>query len=249
MGLKGKRVVITRPLEQSGELKALLEGAGATPILFPTLATEAIPPGPSQSAPQHFRHYDWLLFTSANGVRYGLEYLAATGLALAPHTRIGVVGPTTARALEPYGLKADLVAEKSSAEGLLEALRALGPLAGRRFLLLVAEEARDELFEGLKAERAFVRRIPVYRTVLAHPTPEALAALRQGFDAVVFASPSSVRGWVALAPGMVPPRVVCIGPTTAQAARECGLGVDCVADAQSASGLLEALERAFMEVA
>ncbi|RIH88357.1 uroporphyrinogen-III synthase [Calidithermus roseus] len=247
MGLKGKRVVITRPLEQSGELRALLEGAGGIPILFPTLATEAIP----LSTSQHFRHhtYDWLLFTSANGVRYGLEYLAASGLALAPSTRIGVVGAATAAALEPYGLKADLIAQKSSAEGLLEALRARGPLAGQRFLLLVAEEARGELFEGLKAERAFVERIPVYRTVLGHPNPEALAALREGFDAAVFASPSSVRGWVALAPGIVPPKVVCIGPTTAQAARECGLGVDCVADAQSAAGLLEALEKVFTEVA
>lgn len=247
MGLKGKRVVITRPLEQSGELRALLLQAGAVPILFPTLATEAIPQ--TQPASQHLRHYDWLLFTSANGVRYGLEYLAASGLALAADTRIGVVGQATAKALEPYGLKADLIAEKSSAQGLLEALRAHGPLAGRRFLLLVAEEARDELFEGLKAERAFVRRVAVYRTVLARPAPEALAALREGFDAVVFASPSSVRGWVALAPGLVPPKVVCIGPTTAQAARECGLGVDCVADAQSASGLLEALEKVFTEVA
>jgi uroporphyrinogen-III synthase len=246
VGLKGKRVVITRPLEQSGELRALLEQAGAVPVLFPTLATEAIPQ--AQPASQHLRHYDWLLFTSANGVRYGLEYLAASGLALSPGTRIGVVGPATAQALEPYGLKADLIAQKSSAEGLLEALRALGPLTGQRFLLLVAEEARDELFEGLKAERAFVQRVAVYRTVLARPTPEALAALREGFDAVVFASPSSVRGWVALAPGLVPPRVVCIGPTTAQAARECGLGVDCIADAQSASGLLEALEKVFTEV-
>lgn len=244
MGLKGKRVVITRPLEQSGELRALLEGAGAIPILFPTLATEAIPPGPSQ----HFRHYDWLLFTSANGVRYGLEYLAASGLALSPGTRIGVVGQATAAALEPYGLKADLIAQKSSAEGLLEALRARGPLAGQRFLLLVAEEARGELFEGLKAERAFVQRIPVYRTVLGHPNPEALAVLREGFDAALFTSPSSVRGWVALAPGIVPPKVVCIGPTTAQAARECGLGVDCIADTQSAAGLLEALEKVFTEV-
>jgi uroporphyrinogen-III synthase len=249
VGLKGKRVVITRPPEQSGELRAKLLQAGAIPILFPTLATEAIPPSPSQPAPQHLRHYDWLLFTSANGVRYGLEYLAAAGLALAPSLRIGVVGQATAAALEPYGLKADLIAQKSSAEGLLEALRALGPLAGGRFLLLVAEGARDELFEGLKAARAFVERIPVYRTILGQPRPEALAALRKGFDAAVFASPSSVRGWVALAPGIVPPKVVCIGPTTAQAARECGLGVDCVADAQSATGLLEALEKVFTEVA
>ncbi|WP_051304351.1 uroporphyrinogen-III synthase [Calidithermus chliarophilus] len=248
MGLRGKRVVITRPLEQSGELRALLEQAGAVPVLFPTVATEPLPPSQPGAAPQHFRHYDWLLFTSANGVRYGLEYLAGTGLALSPGTRIGVVGAATAQALEPYGLKADLVAGKSSAQGLLEALRALGPLAGQRFLLLGAEEARGELPEGLKADRAFVRQIPVYRTVLARPTPQARAELRQGFDAAVFASPSSVRGWVALVPGVVPPRVVCIGPTTAQAARQCGLGVDCVADAQSASGLLEALEQVFAEV-
>jgi uroporphyrinogen-III synthase len=240
VGLKGKRVVITRPPEQSQELRALLEGAGAIPILFPTLATEPIPQ--SQPAPQP---YDWLLFTSANGVRYGLAYLGTP----APNSRIGVVGPATAKALEPYGLKADLIAQKSSAKGLLEALRARGPLAGRRFVLLVAEEARDELSEGLEAEGAFVQRIPVYRTVLARPTPEALAALREGFDAALFASPSSVRGWVALTPGILPPKVVCIGPTTAQAARECGLGVDCVAETQSASGLLEALEKAFTEVA
>src|SRR5262249_50617366 len=140
--LLGRRIVVTRPREQAGELARVLEDAGAEVIVFPTIAIGA-PPGPAaleraaaaaagyDGAP--LASYDWLLFTSANGVRAFFARFAARGgdVRELAGVRIGVIGPETAAELERRLLRPAVVPREYRAEGLLEALER-EDLRGRR---------------------------------------------------------------------------------------------------------------------
>ncbi|WP_457652012.1 uroporphyrinogen-III synthase [Rhodocaloribacter sp.] len=242
--LRGKRIVVTRAREQARPFAARLEAEDATPVLFPTLRFAPMPdPAPLDDAVTRLAAYDLLLFTSANGVRFFTARVAALGVRVPRELRIAAVGPATAAALERHGLRADFVPGVFVAEKLAEGLR---DVAGKTILLPQAEIARKTLARALAAAGARVDALPVYRTLPARPTPSERAALDAGADVLTFASPSSVRGFVALLGDRArllarTALVACLGPVTAAAADERGLRPGLVPEAHTTDGLVDAL--------
>jgi uroporphyrinogen III methyltransferase/synthase len=200
--------------------------------------------------------YDWIVFTSVNGVRVFFERMAALGgdvRALAS-ARIAAIGPETAAELERRLLRPAVVPAEYRAEGLLDALGE-GDLRGRRVLLPRAAGARAILPDTLRARGAHVDEVIAYAAVApADADAEGLRnALTAGaIDAITFTSSSTVRNFAALA-GAAPsrrsraprPLVACIGPVTAETAREVGLRVDVIAPTYTAAALADALADRF----
>jgi len=243
--LFGRTVVVTRAREQVSGLRLRLEELGAEVLELP--AIEIVP---IEVTVPDLGEYEWLVFTSPNGVRaFFDDGLAPSGLdarALAG-VRLATIGPGTAGALHAWGLQTDLVPERFVAESLLDAFPP--PSApGARVLLARAEVARDVLPDGL-AERGYaVDVLPVYRTRSATPDPTLVARVREGrFDAVTFTSSSTVENFCAqLETRPDPfPMVVSIGPVTSATARERGLQVDAEADPHTIDGLVTTLLQAF----
>ncbi|MGQ4809402.1 hypothetical protein NKDENANG_02819 [Candidatus Entotheonellaceae bacterium PAL068K] len=246
--LHGKRVLVTRAHAQAGELVYRLQALGAVPIVFPVI--RIVPPADNyvalDSALRQLETFDWVVFTSVNGVRHVRQRMAALGLAEGAFTlaRLAAIGPATADALRAYGLSIDLMPEAFVAEALLDAIP--GP-SGQRFLLPRADGAREALRLGLEASGATVVEVHAYRTLPADLSPEAYVQLESGVDCLTFTSSSTVRHFVsqvgaerarALAIGAA---VIAIGPVTAGTARELGLPVAAVASEYTITGLLEAL--------
>ena len=214
--LYGQRIGLTREPSQAEPLRLRLEELGAEVILCPLL--EFVPPDQSEdldSALGELESYDWVLFTSPNGVRFFRQALATQGdVRRLGGAQLAAIGPGTARALADWGLCADVVPEQSVAEGLLEALASF-PLQGRRVLLPRAQEARQVLPEGLRRRGARVDVVACYKTVMPEPPPEL-----ERMDRVVLMSSSSARHFRQLCHG--DPECVCIGPVTAETARQLG---------------------------
>jgi uroporphyrinogen III methyltransferase/synthase len=250
--LQGRRVVVTRAREQAGELAARLAEAGAEPIEFPTIAIEPV----ADATPLDralLEPYDWVIFTSVNGVEAVWTRLRALGRDARSlgDARLGAIGPATAAALAAHGLYADFVPAEYVAEAIVAGL---GPVAGQRILLPRSDAARPTLAEGLRERGAHVTDVVVYRTVTAGRDDRrgrAIAAMLAAgqVDALTFTSSSTVRGF-ATALGLsadgqpefgVWPCVACIGPITAQTARKHGIPVHVVASTYTVAGLVDAL--------
>jgi len=239
--LFGRTVVVTRAREQASELSARLGALGAAVVELPAIRCV-----PNAFTLPDLTLYDWLMFTSANGVDAFFERgLAASGRdarALAG-VSIGAIGPGTAAALARRGLRADLVPERFVAESLLEAF----PEGSGRVLLARADAARDVLPEGLTAKGYDVDVLRVYRTEPVTPDPEVLERVRGGVvDAITFTSSSTVDNFCdAVGPigSESQPHVVSIGPVTSASARARGLRVDAEAEPHTIDGLVDALVR------
>ena len=238
------RILITRPPEQAEAWMTRLREAGYEPVLYPTI--RIAPPEDWEPLDQALHRlsrggYDWLVLTSANGVRFVWNRLQVLGLQVPAEVHIAVIGPATAKALQAQGREPDLIPPAYVAEALADAL---GDVRGLRILLARADRARPTLREILQSRGAQVDEVVAYRTLVAPPdTPPPLDEV----DVVTFTSPSTVQGFVqALGEQPLPPdvRVVCIGPITARAAREAGLPVHAVAQQYTMEGLLEAVSSA-----
>ncbi len=242
--LDGLRVLVTRPEELAGGLVRQLRALGAEPIVCPTI--RFVPPAsyaPLDAALRQVQSYDWIIFTSVNGVRFFFERLATLGIepgSLAG-ARLAAIGPATARGLEERGVAPDLVPARYIAEAILDEI---GQVAGQRILLPRADIARKALADGLRARGAIVDEVAAYCTVAAGGT------LPPGpFDWVTFTSASTVHNLAGLAEAagqnlseyLAGARIACIGPITAQAVRAGGLTVDLEAAEYSMEGLIAAL--------
>ena len=243
--LSGVSVVVTRPRGQSDELVCGLEGAGARVMALPVIAVaDPVDEGAVEEAAGRVADYDWIAFTSANGVDRFVSRLR-DGRALAG-VRLAAVGPATAAALGRWHLVADLVSGPGGAAGLVAAMPDAPtptPTPGR-VLFPRAADAREVLGPGLRAKGWEVDEVEAYRTVRASESDGAGAprvAAAVGADVVTFCSPSAVTHYLALCGGRVPGVVACLGPVTAAAAEEAGLVVDVVADEQTDQGLIAAL--------
>jgi uroporphyrinogen-III synthase len=251
--LSGKRIVITRPTAQARDMIARLRELGAEPIACPAIAI--VPPADYialDAAIARLDDYDWLVVTSANGVRALLGRMADLGRAATElrQLRIGAIGPATAQALAEHGLQASFMPTAYVAEAILDEI---GDVDGQRILLPRADIAREALAVGLRANGARVDEIAAYRTVPGPGAPELVARLRAGeIDAITFTSSSTVRYLLdglaaaglersAAIEQLQHAVVVCIGPITATTAAEEGLRVDVIAREYTGDGLVTAL--------
>lgn len=234
--LHGRSYIVTRAKAQSLELVSRLEKLGARVFSVPTISFEA-PDDlvPWSKAVARMENFDWILFTSPNGVDFFIDRLRDSGrdLRVLKKVRFGCIGPATAKALARYCLSCDLLPQEFVAEGLLSALAELS-LSGRRILLPRAQVARDVLPDGLRALGAEVLVAPVYKTVAPPVEVPSEAEAR-----VLFTSSSTVSNWVE-ATGWRPP-CFCIGPITAGTARGKGLEVMGEASTYTIDGLVETL--------
>lgn len=251
------RVIVTRPAAQGAELMQKLRAAGAVPVAAP--AIEILPAeddAPLLDAVARLDDYDWLVFTSANAVAHTQQARIAAGAPEhPPRPRIAAVGAGTAAACEKDGFAVHFQPSAALGETLG---RELPLVDGARVLWPRGSLAPDTLAELLRARGATVDAPIAYRTVTNLDLLGIVDAMRdRRIDALTFTSPSTVRHFVdGLAaagvrlhrlPDTERPRVVCIGPVTAAAARECGLAVDAVADPHDDDGLVAALVRIFAE--
>ncbi|MEQ1873590.1 MAG: uroporphyrinogen-III synthase [Ilumatobacteraceae bacterium] len=230
--LNGRRVVVTRALEQADELATLLQQFGAVPVVIPLIEIATEPAGAANLASVNMADFDWLIITSPNGAAHVVD--AHAGRAGA--TQVAAVGKSTADVLRAGGIKVALVPAVQSAAGLLAEFSEVG-----RILVVQAANADDSLADGLRAHGSVVTVVAPYRTVPARVTAgQQLAALSA--DAVLFASGSAARAWADVFGDSAPPLVVAIGPKTAAAVTDAGLKVSVVAADHSLSGMVLALE-------
>lgn len=250
--LFGRRIVVTRARAQAGELSGRLEELGAEVYEFPTI--EIGPPrdfGPLDKAIRELESFDWLVFTSVNGVEAFLDRLAYHGrdVRAIPHkARIAAIGPATAGALRDVGLRVDVVPREYRAESLLEEV-AGSALAGQRVLIPRAKVAREVLPEKLREAGAEVVVPPAYESVPSDEGREALVGMLEvgEVDCVTFTASSTVENFVRalgadearrLLAGV---KVACIGPITAETAARYGIRVDAEAEEYTILGLVEAV--------
>lgn len=250
--LFGKRVLITRAKEQAAEFAALLAAYGADPVEAPTI--HIVPPAdwtPVDRALAAIDSYQWLIFTSVNGVAHFMGRLFAQGLdarCLAGRT-LCCIGPRTAQELEKFGLKADMIPAEYQAEGMLVVLRGKH-LKNARVLIPRAEVARELLPDELRALGAQVDVVPVYRTIAPSGEGEAWRQqLAEGaIHVVTFTSSSTVRNFVEMLGGvdavkvlLKPVSIACIGPITANTLEEYGLTVSIMSRENTVPALAEAI--------
>jgi uroporphyrinogen III methyltransferase/synthase len=245
--LFGKRIVVTRAKGQADVLSARLRALGSDAIEMATIEIcPAADYGPLDRALAELGAYDWLIFTSANGVRFFLERLDCSAVDLrALRAKICVIGPATRAAVEALHLKVDLMGKDYVAEGLVEAFRTYD-LAGRRVLLPRAAVARDLVPAELARRGARVDVVEAYRTMVP---PGAAVQAREVFgagrkpDAIAFTSSSTVRNFVEMAgaASLQGVQVVSIGPVTTETAHELGIEVAATARVFTIDGLVEAI--------
>jgi uroporphyrinogen III methyltransferase/synthase len=259
--LSGRAVVITRASEQAAAIAEPLAALGAEVVPMPLI--EIAPPeswDAADDAIDRLDRFDWLVLTSVNGVDAFEERLRLHGLRLADLAgrRVAVVGSATASRLREHGVEPVVVPEQARAEGLVEALAAIGPGNGGRVLIARAAEGREVLPDELRALGFTVEVVPVYRVVSAAPPLDVLDRfVAGGIDAVVFASGGTARRFAELVSGagldaaalLVAPLVASIGPVTTDALHELGIAVDVQAPEASVGALVGALVERFESVA
>jgi uroporphyrinogen III methyltransferase/synthase len=253
--LFGKRIVVTRSREQAGELVDLLESLGAEPIEAPMI--RVMPPDdyvPLDKAVAEAGTYDWIVFTSANGVDFFMQRLAGTNgdIRDLKGVRLIAIGPATADRLARHGLRVDLEPAESRAEAIVQSLREKEDPKGKRFLLPRADIAREVLPDELRRAGADVTEVVTYKTVLAEIEREGdpdiyRMLLEKRIDVVTFTSASTVKNFVQIfgaeqAPDLLnATKVASIGPVTAEAAEQYGIKTAIMPREYTIPALVEAI--------
>lgn len=237
--LFGRRIIVTRAREQAPELSEKLRSLGADAIEFPVIEIQPpADPGPLDRAIEQLAVYDWLIFTSVNGVRYFLDRLDASARDLRSlRARVCTIGPATRRAIECLHLKTDLMPEEYVAESLVQAFSSID-LDGARVLIPRAAVARDVVPLELTKMGAQVDIVEAYRTVV----PDHKKSVPKA-DWITFASSSSVRNYIEIAgrESLDGVRVASIGPITSETARSLGITVSAEARPYTIEGLIAAI--------
>jgi uroporphyrinogen-III synthase len=247
--LAGRRIVVTRPRNQSQGLRRELEARGASVILFPVMRIRRLPDVPGlDEALRSVESYRWVLFTSANGVEIVWQRLRELGATPGMLRARGVaaIGPATAAALRERGVEPAFIPEAYVGESLGQELP---DVSGERVLLARAANSRPALRDLLAARGAAVDEFSVYRAARERPGKRALEELSRGVDAITFTSPSTVRYFLSaldragLDPHRLPgaPIAACIGPVTAASAERAGVRPRVVATTYTSAGLVQAL--------
>jgi uroporphyrinogen III methyltransferase/synthase len=245
--LRGKTIVVTRARAQAREFAARLHELGASVIEFPTIRV-ADPPDPDalRTSVSEVASYDWIVFTSVNGVERFWAVLRSIGgnARTLATTRVCAIGPATGAALERRGVGPELVPSKYVAEAVVGALSGLDDLRGKRILLPRAAVARATLPEGLRALGATVDEVAAYRTERdGLGVEEVRRRLFAGeVDLITFTASSTVSNFVELlGANLAGSEVASIGPITSRTARELGLPVHVEAAEYTIPGLVLAI--------
>jgi uroporphyrinogen III methyltransferase / synthase len=250
--LLGRRIVVTRAREQAGELRKKLESLGADVLELPLIEVRA--KADRDTILEIFAeigHYDWVVFTSANGVRHffdlflkGFRDLRALGV-----MRVACVGEATARLVRALHLEVEICPAGGTAAELAEAMIATGSLDHARVLVITGNLNRETLVQNLEEGRAIVDTFQVYENVRTDLTqdPAAEEFRQHGADAVLFASSSAVHAFAAQAAALQPaagiarPFAGSIGPRTSEAMRKAGIRVEFEAKGSNVDALVDAL--------
>ena len=250
--LFGRRVIVTRARDQAAELRQRLENLGAEVLELPLVEIkQVVDRETTVDVFTEVGHYDWLVFTSANGVRHFFDLFlkAFRDVRALGVMRIACVGEATARAVRALHLEVEICPETATAEALADAMIATGSLDNAKALIVTGNLNRDTLVKKLEGARSIVDRIQVYenvRTDLTHE-PAAEEFRQRGADAILFASASAAQAFAAQAPALQPapgakrPLAGSIGPITSEAMRAAGIPVDFEAEAATVDGLIAAL--------
>ena len=249
--LMGRRIVVTRAREQASELVHHLTEYGAECIQCPTI--QVFPPpdwAPLDKAIETLDQYDWIVFTSVNGVDFFFRRLFEKGLDVRAlgHIKTAAIGPATADRLKAWGLKSDIIPKSYRAESVVEAFTAT-PVEGSKILLPRAREARSVLPVELGRMGATVDEVTAYETrQVENSATDLIARLTAGtIDMVTFTSSSTVKNFHRLLPPervdrlMKGVSVVSIGPITSQTALDLGLSVTIEAEQYTIPGLIQAI--------
>lgn len=250
--LVGRRVAVTRAREQTPELSTKLTALGADVIELPLITiSKEISKQDLADTMLELGGYDWIVFTSANGVRFFFEEffrlfddIRSLGL-----LRIACVGAGTAKAVQELHLKVECQPERATAGDLADALIATDSLDSAKILVITGNLNRDDLVVKLEDARAIVDRLQVYKTEQTDLSDDPAAAdfRKHGADAVLFASSSAVESFVAqasalkLAKDAKPPLAGSIGPLTTETMKTKGLPIAFEAKSPDLDSLVEAL--------
>lgn len=253
--LTGTTVVVTRAKSQSRELTEKIEALGGSVIEFPVIRFD--PPddyAPLDHALSSLSQFDWLIFTSVNGVEAFWSRAESLQVDLQPlqELKIAAIGSKTAKAIEKHQLQVDLISPQFYAESLVEALR-LRVTQGDRVLIPRANIARDLIPDTLRELGCEVVAVDAYQTRIdGENREEVVKAFREErVDLITFTSSSTVRNFVTLITEvepnyqqlLAPSKIVCIGPICAGTAESLGLKVNAVADPATIEGLMEAIKQ------
>lgn len=254
------KVLITRPRSQADSFANSLADAGFEPIFFPVIEIRPFEENIAlDRAIAKLSCYNWIIFTSVNGVDAFFERLPAPRqqhpyLFQGEETRVMVaaIGPKTAQAIEARGITPDFVPDEYVAEAILPGL---GDLRGRWVLLPRAEIARKALPIAILQAGGVAHEIAVYQTIPVKPDLDGLAALKSGVDAITFTSPSTVANFVEIVhraridPLHLPgnPKIACIGPITQKAAEEAGFTGLMIANEYTTDGIVKLLSNGVSE--
>jgi uroporphyrinogen-III synthase len=254
--LSGRRIAVTRAREQTSELARKLSALGAQVIELPLIKiSKSVALQSLADVLLELGSYDWIVFTSANGVRYFFEEfnrvfddIRSLGL-----LRFACVGDTTAGAIRQFHLKVECQPGVATADALADALIETGSLDSAKVVVITGNLNRDTLIAKLEAAGAIVDQLQVYQTEMTDLTGDPAAAdfRLRGADAILFASSSAAQSFVdqaaalKLSPGAKNPLAGSIGPQTSDTMKTLGVPIDFTAKEPSLDSLVESLVRKF----
>jgi len=249
--LLGKRIIVTRAREQASDLVRQLSELGAECLEYPTI--QILPAddlNPIDAAIEALSAFDWIVFTSVNGVQFFFDRLFASNRDVRALSHLGTaaIGPATAGRLSKFGLKSDIVPQNYRAESVVEAFRK-EKLKGKKILLPRAAEARPVLPVELRKMGAEVEEVTVYHTEKVTDHADLLVKQLEdnSIDLITFTSSSTVKNFKDLLPSNKFSRLVAgvkiasIGPITTDTASQLGFKVDTTAESYTIPGLCEAV--------
>lgn len=236
--LFGKKILVTRARAQASKLSSVLKKLGAEVIECPTI--KIVVPSDNfamaDEAIKNLRGFDWIVFTSANGVEKFFERLKVHGLDVRALNKVAAIGSATAEKLSTFGIIADVVPKDFVAESLADSLKDF--VADKKVLVARAEVARNVLPEALKNFGAAVVVAPFYKTEAEVPAQINFDSI----DLITFTSSSTVKNFVeAYGAKKIP--AAAIGSITAQTLESFGMTPTVVAEKFTIEGLVEAIEK------
>ena len=249
--LLGKRIVVTRARQQASDLVRRLFDLGAECLEFPTIkVVSADDSAPLDDAVQNLSAYDWIIFTSVNGVKFFFEHLFGTDkdVRALSHLNTAAIGPATAEKMFEYGLKSDIIPQNYRAEAVVDAFRKI-TLEGKKILLPRAKEARPVLPVELRKMGAEVDEVTTYLTENVADNADLLIGqlTAKRIDLITFTSSSTVKNFKALLPSdhfkdlLDGITIASIGPITTDTAKKLGFEVHITAQTYTIPGLCDAI--------